>query len=99
MVRADQYGKSGTGGEFTVVAEDETGAALNQPPRLQHVKVGVERNLAERDHDAQVRQQVQLALEERTTVPQLLRSRLVTRRSAPRRRGNEHVCQSQTVAA
>src|SRR5436305_4604501 len=93
MVRADQERLTRRGLEFAIVPEDESGAAPDDSAGLQHVQVCVEGDLPERNYYPYVGQKIELPLEKRAAVAQLLRGRLVAGRSATR--GGRDVCVAQ----
>src|SRR6266508_423172 len=64
---------------------------------LEQLQVRVEGDLAERDDDADARQCGNLRVEMRQTPGGFFRRRLVVRRRAPDRRGDERVAQREAV--
>ena len=99
VIGADQHRVAGGGRELAVVAEHECGPGADCAARFEHVEVGVEGDFAEGDHHAEVRQQLELALEERAAIAQLFGCRLVAGRSATGGGSDEGVGQDQTVRA
>src|SRR5258705_11336326 len=97
MIRADEQRLSRPDAMGGIVRKHENRPAADRAAVPQNREVDIKRDLPQRYHDAQVRQQSQLPLQETTAAPNLLRRGLVTRGSATDRRRNIGAGQPQSI--